>query len=566
MFRTASRKKQVAGLLLFAVILALSFSCNRLTNLGVVGDDLDASHQPAAFTDVTVAAGIDFTHRTYESDDDKIGATVADAAFGAGVVVLDFNDDSLDDVLVVNGDGPNALYRNNGDGTFTDVAQAAGLDDPLVPGHGGCAADYDNDGDRDLYLTNYGPDRLFRNDGSGTFADDAERAGLPHSAENPRSMGCAWGDYDSDGLVDLLVVRYHYRPLPAEPVFSPLLDERAAPRAGRLGLYHNNGDGTFSSVTGWLNRGSDPPAGDQDLVANLEGAGFQPGWVDFDNDGDLDLYVVNDHGTLIHPNVLWRNDGPLPSGDWGFTDISARSGSDAAMDGMGLAVGDYNLDGFLDLYMTNIGDGVLLRNNGDGLSFSPAAAEAGVGIGTVGGEERVTWGSVFFDYDADGDEDLYVVSGFGEQRNVLLRNEGGTGFTDASATSGADDPTPGRGVAYLDFNGDGCLDLFVGNYGQRATLLKNTCRMGNNWLIVSPRGTVSNRDGIGARITVHAGGAQQIREVSAGSSQMGQSMLSAHFGLGQAAVAESVTVRWPSGKVQTLIEVPANQRLTVIEP
>ena len=345
-------------------------------------------------------------------------------------------------------------------------------------------------------------------------------------------------------------------------------------------MHHNNGDGTFTEVTHLL--GATPrPSGIGGKFGNVWGAGFQPGWVDFDNDGDLDLYVVNDQGQFIQPNVLWRNDGLGSDGAWRFVDVSAQSGADAAMFGMALAVGDYNLDGYLDFFMTNIGDNVLLASKEDGGTFADTATEAGVALGTYQGQIRVSWGAVFFDYDNDGLEDLYLASGYLDtgiknnhrtQANVLLTNNGDSTFTDDSAVSGADDPGIGRGVAFLDFNSDGCLDLYVTNLGispelpDEGRLFQNGCDSGNGWLIIKTVGTVSNRDGIGARVTVSAGGRTQIREVAAGSSSMSQNMLPVHFGLGQAETVDSIEILWPSGRLQTLTNVAPNQRLTVTEP
>ena len=302
------------------------------------------------------------------------------------------------------------------------------------------------------------------------------------------------------------------------------------------------------------------------------GRGFQPVWLDFDNDGDPDLYVANDFGHHTNANVLWRNDGAGADGDWRFENVSEVSGAGIRMDGMGVAIGDYNLDGFLDMFLTNIGDNVLLKNTGNRESFTDVAKDVGAAVGMIGNDQRVAWGAAFFDYDNDGDEDLYVVSGFLKPRalrlqpNVLLRNESQDTFTDVSFGSGADSRGYGRGGVYLDFDNDGCLDLFVVNYEEEAQLYRNLCGTGNNWLVVKTVGSRSNRDGIGARITVVAGGSSQIREVSAGSGQMGQNMLPAHFGLGKAARADFVVVRWPSGASQTLSDVGANQQLTVIEP
>ena len=510
------------------------------------------------FTDVTQSAGIDFLHHSPRS---------IIFPLGAGVVVFDYNGDDLHDIFLPDLRRPNFLYRNNGDSTFTDVAVAAGLDDPLAEANGGCAADYDNDGHQDLFVTIHGSNKLYRNTGDGTFLD-VTAASLEDYDAKRRFTGCAWGDYDRDGDLDLIVVSHM-----AELVADVLKSRNFYIVLRGLTLYHNNGDGSFANVTALLGDTSGPRPGG--VAGNVYGAGFQPVWGDFDNDGDLDLYVVNDLGGEIQPNVLWRNDGPGSRGEWRFTDISRSSGAEVRMDGMGLAMGDYDLDGYLDLFMTNVNDNVLLKNAGDGLRFTNVAAEAGAEIGLIGRRPRIAWGAMFLDYDNDGDEDLYVVSGFldapgainsREQPNALLRNEGDGTFLDVSAGSEADDEGIGRGGAYLDFNKDGCLDIVVANYGQRAALLQNVCESGGHWLVVDTRGTTSNRDGIGARITVVAGGRSQIREVSAGSSSMGQNILEVHFGLGPAPLAESVIVRWPSGWVQTFADVAANQRLIVTEP
>jgi hypothetical protein len=498
---------------------------------------------------------------------------------GAGVLIIDFDNDGFQDIYLPNSVGPNSLFHNNGDGTFTDVAAAAGVQDEETRGNGGCAADYDNDGYQDIYLSNYGSSKLYRNQGDGTFTDVTLAAGLDAPDDSYRSTGCAWGDYDQDGLLDLVVVHYLHEWTPAMFGDRDQIGAIGALYRGvrDLSLFHNDGDGTFTDATQLLGSVSAPVGGfGSTTVGNVRGAGFQPGWVDFDNDGDLDLYVVNDFGAELQPNVLWRNEG-------GFFDISVASSTDLPIYGMGLAVGDYDLDGFLDIFVTNIGENVLLKNNGDGLTFTDTTRDAGVGLAMIGVKERVTWGAVFFDYDNDGDEDLYVVSGFlkygpadtsrgdipdylKEQPNALMRNEGDGRFEDVSYLSGAGDPGVGRGGVFLDFNNDGCLDLLVGNLGQRAKLFQNLCESGNSWLLVDPVGTVSNRDGIGARITLVTGGKTQIREVSSGRSNMGQNMLEVHFGLGGATLVDSVTIRWPSGTVQTLTDVAANQRLTVVEP
>ncbi len=531
-----------------------------------------------SFIDVSLAAGIDFVHRRVNGGvvagspgsevDDK--GSYLDVNTGAGALVLDFNNDGFQDIYVTNSEGPNALYRNEGDGTFTDVAVAVGVDDPQGVGNGGCAADYDNDGDQDLFVTSFGSSKLFRNNGNGQFTDVTGVAAVDNQDVTHRSTGCAWGDYDRDGSLDLIVVRHLATWAPE------FLNDRVpyAENVRSLALYHNNGDGSFTDVTPLLGDTLALRDGDGKVINNISGAGYQPGWVDFDNDGDLDLYVVNDYGRVVHPNVLWRNDGAAEDGSWEFLDVSESSGADVIIDGMGLAIGDYDLDGFLDFYMSNTNRNALLRNNGDGLTFTNTTVEAGAEIG-IKNKQSVDWATMFFDYDNDGLEDLYIVSGFlkgllhgnpVQQPNILLRNKGDGTFSDVSSGSGVDDEGIGRGGVYLDFNKDGCLDLFVANLGQSAKLFQNACGDNNNWLEIKTVGSLSNRDGIGARITMVAGGTTQIREISGGSSQMGQNMMAAHFGLDASAVADSVTITWPSGKVQTLTDVDANRRLTVIEP
>ena len=529
------------------------------------------------FTEIGTAAGVAFSH--YRDVVDFI-------PLGAGVIVFDYNGDGHHDIyvtstediadLVPETDGHNALYHNNGDGTFTDVAIQAGIGDLSGKSNGGCAADYDNDGDQDLFVSNWGSSKLFRNEDNGTFADMTAAVGLTDPDLTYRSMGCAWGDYDQDGFLDFVVVRHlDESDLDAFQKRLYFFSVRS------LALFHNNGGGTFTEMTHLLGA-TERPLREKGQYGNVWGAGFQPGWMDFDNDGDPDLYVVNDFGEDIQPNVLWRNDGPAAARAWKFTDVSAQSGADTSMFGMGLAVADYNVDGYLDIFTTNMGDNVLLTNNKDGLTFTDSAAAAGVDAGIFRSRQRVSWGAVFLDYDNDGYEDLYVVSGFLDsdpytnrqgQPNLLFRNNNGDGtFTDVSSISGADDWGIGRGVAYADFNGDGCLDLYVTNLGwaandgEQAKLFQNSCAWGNNWLVIETVGTVSNRNGIGARVRVTVDRTTWIREVTAGSSNKSQSMLPVHFGLGQADRVDSVEILWPSGTLQTITDPAINHRLTVTEP
>ena len=547
--------------------LRVRYGLQRETYAGIVHPETETLDRPV-FTDVTSDAGIDFLHTRLRFDAVDVGA---------GVVVFDFDFDTLHDIYVTSNNGPNALYRNNGDGTFADVAVAARVDDKGGgTANGACAADYDNDGDPDLYVAHFGPSRFYRNNGDGTFSNVTSRA-LGNVKRLERTTGCAWGDYDRDGFVDLVVVN-HTRISANVDIFGvPVNLVRQNPDFLELHdpliLYHNSGDGTFEDRSALLGDTTSPTLSGP--LGNMWGSGFQPGWLDYDNDGDADLYVVNDLGEQLHPNVLWRNDGPGSNGDWTFTDVSESSGAGIEMFGMGLAVGDYDLDGLLDLFVTNIGQNILLDNGGADLGFEIASVEARTGAASTPDGQRVAWGTFFFDYDNDLDEDLYLVSGFlnaqnienpVDQPNVLLKNNGDGTFTDVSKGSGTNDPRVGRGGAYLDYDNDGCLDIFVSNLRQKAKLMRNVCDTGHSWLEVDLEGTVSNRDGIGARVSVVTQGKELIREVAAGSSQIGQNMLTLHFGLGRTLYADSVTVYWPSGKVQVFEDVEANQRVTITEP
>ena len=515
------------------------------------------------FEDVTDGAGIRFSNREMPGRMMPIGA---------GVVVFDFDGDGLDDIYFSNTNGPNHLYRNQGDGAFTEIGARAGVDDPDGEGNGGCAGDYDNDGDVDLFVTNFGPSRLFENQGGGEFDDVTTAAGVDDGENVFRSTGCAWGDYDGDGYLDLVVTRHLNE-------FNPdlLMMKDFYSSVGGMALFHNVGGERFDDVTSLLGDTSAPREGLDVQLGNVWGAGFQPAWLDYDEDRDVDLIVINDFGADIQPNVLWRNDGPSERG-WKFTDVSVESGIDVPMYGMGLAVGDPNGDGLVDLFVTNIRDNVLFERIPSSVEYTDAAKEANVRVGKIGNQVRVAWGAMFFDYDNDGDEDLYVVSGYlggdpdvippnpVEQPNALLRNRGGGTFEDVSEWSGADDPGIGRGGAYLDYDGDGCLDVVVNNFGQPARLFRNTCADGNHWLRVRLRGLSSGAGGLGAKIEITAAGKTQVRKTMSGSTFMGQNMLDAHFGIGNATAVDSMTVYWPSGQTQTLTNVRADQIVTITEP
>ena len=503
------------------------------------------------FADATRSAGIDFRHREHF----LLEPAQAGAAF------FDYDGDGRPDIFLTNGSGPNALYRNNGDGTFADVTAKADLADPDEVAIGVACADYNNDGNCDLLVTTLEGPKLFRNNGDGTFTDVTKPARLHGYHGHPTSV--AWTDFDGDGYLDLYVA-YWFNLFP-KPIHDPSLaafrDSKRPEHRSHV-LFKNNGDGTFTDVTEYL----DPRP--------RHGTGLAVGFFDYDDDGRPDLYVVNDFGQYRGPNTLYHNAGPVGDG-WAFTDVSRQAGARAEMDGMGLAVGDYDGDGRLDMYMTNRGSNLLYRNRGDG-TFEESTGSAGVGRGEVGGEYSVGWGNAFLDFDNDGLLDLYFVAGNiypkanvngdyrPDQPNALFHNRGAGKFRDVSAITGTDHTGVARGLAVADYDGDGFLDLLVANIDQPPVLLRNSGN-DNHWLAVQLVGKRSNRDGVGARLALTAGGRRQVREIHSGTSFLSQHSLVAHFGLGRLDRADELQIRWPSGVVQTLTNLVVDRKITVTE-
>jgi enediyne biosynthesis protein E4 len=483
------------------------------------------------FEDVTGAAGLDTV--LPDADCYRLGAG---AAWGDAE-----GDGDLD--LYVPGQGVAQLWIQDRPGHFVEQAAARGVDNGARIGMGAVFTDDDRDGDQDLYVTNDGPNRLYRNDGTGHFVDVAPEAGVADDGAGPSA---SWGDYDNDGLLDLYVTNYVTCETQGQP------DK----------LYHNEGDGHFSDETALL-----------EATGDTSGVGFEAAWFDYDGDGDQDLYLANDRLSLAIPgNHLWRNDGPGEGGTWVFTDVSEDSGTDWVMASMGLGVADFDRDLDLDFAISNIEGNVLARNNGDG-TFDDVAAAARVERPFQNAEEHaITWGLGFFDFNLDGWEDLYVAAGtiYGDtpQPNEMFVADRHGRFLDLSALSQADDPGVSRGVAFADYDGDGLVDLYVVNQSGRPRLYHNiTSISGSHWLEVDTVGTTSNTDGCGARILVTAASARMLREVFCGSVSLSAgSDSTVHFGLGSATVVSKLVVLWPSGVRQVLRNVPADQRLTLVEP
>ena len=508
-----------------------------------------AAQAPTAaeiFVDVTDAAGIDTPHRS--SWDEFTSHDLSSGYLGTGQAWGDYDNDGWVDLFLAGGQSPSTLYRNNGDGTFSIREQAA--DVALVDAWTGGAvwADYDNDGWRDLYVLTHGPNVLFRNEAGARFRDVTATAGV---GDTGKGSTAAWGDYDADGFLDLFVANWRCLPECPREYAAALASDR---------LYRNRGDGTFEDVSNLL--------GDK-----LRGAAFSASFVDFDNDGDPDIYVVNDKAAHPIGNVLWRNDGP-GCGGWCWSDASQETRTATVGYGMGLAVGDYDNDLDLDFYFSDMGDPMSLLQNVDG-RFRDATEAAGVGAELLGGV--VGWGTAFFDFDNDGWLDLFLAtSGYAGRfqsstgllgflfpyANVLYRNRGYGNFMDVTPPSWRRHRKPSMGVAYADYDRDGFVDFVVGNFDTGYTLHRNAglAGAGNHWLTVRLEGRPPvNRDALGARVFVTPGGGRpRMQEVKSGSSLGAGNDTSLHFGLGESSTA-SVRVVWPDGTHEAFEEVAVDR-------
>lgn len=475
-----------------------------------------------------------------------------------GVAVFDYNKDGRLDIYLVGGHNADRLYENRGGGKFRDVTKRAGLDITEKPvTMGVVTGDIDNDGDRDMFVTTDDGYRnlLLRNNGDGRFTDIARSAGITGTMW---STAVAFGDYDLDGFLDIYVGNYAtYDGLPYDEHLTGGIENQ---------LYRNRGDNTFEEVANALG------------VSDYNGMTLATTFTDYDGDGDLDIYVANDFGELFEPNKLFRNEYPKV----GFTDVSATTGTDAKINGMGIATGDFDEDGDLDYYITNMEDNVLYQNVGMG-TFQDLARPKG-----IEDSMSTSWGAVFFDYDHDTYLDLVVANGrvlpryrlddprhlrrfLHQHENRLYRGDGRGGFHEVSQIVGIADTTRGRGVAVFDYDDDGDLDFIVAvvtknkQTKDHALLYRNEGGNAKTWLKVSLEGTKSNRDGFGSLVRVVAGGRSLIREIDGGSSYLSQSTSIAHFGLGTLSRVDSVIVRWPGGEHDAATNVAANQLIHIVQ-
>ena len=521
------------------------------------------------FTDVTEAVGIQFRHNNGKTEHKHIIETM-----GSGVVFFDYDTDGDADLYFVNG-GPipeetqnpaqaklgNVLYRNEGDGHFIDVTETAGVGDAGY-GMAASAGDIDNDGDADLYVANFGNDRLYRNNGDGTFTDITEVAGIDNSLW---SIAAVYLDFDADGDLDIFVVNYLVYALSMPVTTYKGIVGYGHPRSYQGTpdvLYRNNGDGTFTNIA--------ETAG---VTNPSEGRGMAAIACDYDNDGFPDIYVAND----TNRNFMYHNNG-----DGTFTDESLFIGvgydeKGVAEGSMGVDAGDYNGDGWFDLIVANSEKATLYKNE-EGLFFVDATADSGLEQPTL---PFVGFSPLFLDYDNDGYLDMFCANGHPQdvigiltdhetyaQRDQLFRNNGNSSYTDISEIAGSyfTEPLVGRAAAMADYDNDGDTDIVIMNSNQRAVLLRNDGGNLKNWVGLKLVGTRSNRDGIGAKVRLVAGGVAQIREVKSGSSYASGSDMRLLFGLGENQHVEKINIVWQSGATQELTAVSINQYLTIVEP
>ncbi len=514
------------------------------------------------FEDATAASGINFTH-SFGSQ--KLGSLLEGT--GGGCVWFDYNNDGLPDLYVTSGkplepgmhpyplkqqpENPphNHLYRNDGHGKFTDVTDQAGVAANIY-GMAAIAADYDNDGHVDLFVTGYGRAILYHNRGDGTFEDVTAKSGINVDGW---SISSAWLDYDRDGCVDLFVGRYvkfdpKYRAYYAADNYPGPLDYEGTTNR----LYHNNCDGTFTDVT------------EKSGIGAFTGRTMGVTTGDFDGDGYPDIYVANDRTE----NFLFHN-----KKDGTFEEIAVDAGVAYGQNGestsaMGPVFADIDGDGQLDLWVTDAKYNRLMRNMGN-KQFEDIGAASGISPITA---QYVSWGTGIYDFDNDGWLDILAFHGglihLIPEEHSVYRGLGNAKFADVSRQAGPvfDVKTVARGACFGDYDNDGKIDAFLVNLGAPGTLFHNVSTSTGHWITIQLKGTKSNRDGIGARLEITAGGRKQIAERVAGSGYLSQDDGRLHFGLGSATKVDKLTVKWPSGREQVLENLTVDRILTVEEP
>ena len=544
---------------LFIILLTI-FSCQSNSSSKKQSVASVPASNDEYFQEIGKEIGIDFIH----SIGDKELTNIVESS-GAGAAFLDYDQDGFIDLYVCNGtwvkglnsgEKPevitgNHIYHNRGDGTFEDLTKKAGVGGPWYS-MGVTVGDYNNDGFPDMYVSNYGTNVLYKNNGNGTFTDVTKKA-MVGGKETDFNTGAVWFDYDNDGFLDLYVGKYlnfdpNYKYYYAPDGFPGPMAYDAQPDV----LYHNNGDGTFGDVT-------------KDMgITDLDGRAMGVGASDYDEDGFVDIYVANDHSM----NYLWHNNGGK-----GFTDMGTPSGTAFGQSGesavsMSVDFADYLGNGKMDMFVSDDKYCRLYENMGNGI-FSDRSYPSGIAMPAG---QYVGWSSSFIDYNNDGMVDIYKANGalkhlYG-QEDQIFENLGDGTFKDVSTESGKYflNEFVGRGACFGDYDNDGDIDGYIVNLDDRGAFLRNNKGNQNNWITLSLIGTKSNRDGIGAIIKLTSGGKIQTNQKKSTTGYLSQNDPRMHFGLVKNEIVDKIEIRWPSGKIQLLENIKANQILTVKEP
>ena len=511
------------------------------------------------FQEIGQEIGLDFVHSIGADEMKNIVESV-----GGGAAFFDYDQDGYIDLYTCSGtwiegfsksDKPkrssgNHLYQNQKDGTFLDVTKKAGVGGPWYS-MGITVGDFNNDSFPDIYLSNYGPNTLLKNNGNGTFTDVTKRANIAGGKEC--SVGAVWLDYDNDSMLDLYVGNYlnfdpEYKYYYAPDGFPGPLAYDSQPDI----LYHNNGDGTFDDVTKKMG------------IVDIDGRAMGVGAADYDNDGFMDIYVANDHTV----NYLWHNNEGKEFIDVGTMSGTAFSQAGEATVSMSVDFADFNGDQLLDIFISDDNYCSLYENLGNGI-FSDISYSSGI---SVASGQFVGWSSSFLDFDNDGDADIFKANGelkhtYG-QEDQLFENINGSKFKDVSIERGQyfEEEYVGRGACLGDYDNDGDIDIYIVNLNSQGMFLRNNKGNQNNWLILNLVGNSSNKDGVGARIKMIAGGKVQTTQKKSTTGYLSQNDSRIHFGLLQNKNVERIEIKWPSGKFQELENIKANQILTINEP
>ncbi len=560
----STKLPELSSLLRFFVILVMVIvaSCGSEKKKNQTAESVIPAPPPPVgedfYIDVTKSSGIHFVHSI---GDDHLTNIIE--SVGGGAAFLDYDQDGWIDIYLPNGSyhkrlsdenykpdklHTNHLFRNKGDGTFEDVTEKAKVGHTGF-GMGVTVGDFNNDGYPDIYVSNHGPNVLYRNNGDGTFKDVTKKAGV---AGDESSVGAVWLDYDNDGLLDLYVGNYlHFDPdykfyYAPDGFPGPMSFDGEADK-----LYKNMGNGKFKDVTEEMG------------VYDPNGRAMGVGAADIDDDGFMDIYVANDHMV----NFMYHNEGGK-----GFKDIGIQSGLAFNQVGegtisMSVDFADYNGDQLLDLFVSDDGYCSLYKNMGNGL-FNEMAYPSGIASPSA---QFVGWSSSFIDYDNDGDVDIFKINGelkhlYGHE-DQLFENIGDGKFKDVSVKRGAyfKEEYVGRGACFGDYDNDGDIDAYIVNLNSEGILLRNDHGNEKNWITLNLIGTESNRDGIGARVSLTAGGKTQIGVKKSTTGYLSQNDPRMHFGLGNADKIDEIVIKWPSGNVQTLKDVQVNKIITITE-